>query len=471
MEVGLQSELNQYYMGWFVTCLLSLFAFRKYFHVGEASTSRPQAVVSSEFTRFQRSYVIVYLIMMGADWLQGPYVYALYKHYGYGIAEIGMLFIVGFGSSMIFGTIVGSMADKYGRKKLCLTFGVLYSLSCLTKHSSDYRMLLLGRFMGGVSTSILFSSFESWMVHEHHLARYPEDWLGLTFSICTSGNGIVAIGSGVVAGVVRDKFGPVAPFDVSLLCLIAGSLLVAFTWNENTGDSTIDLSHTLSNALERLKADPKIIYLGIIQSFFEGAMYIFVFMWTPALEDSSPFVGHHISHGWIFASFMICTLLGSGIFQLAMEKQMKVEKLALQMISVAAVSLLLPAFTDSHILRLLCFFVFEMCVGLFWPSLGFLRSRYVPEEVRATTMNFFRVPLNLIVVLVLANIDKLSHFQVFCLCFLVLLPALYCQKKLCDLSDHAEDAAAKSSASSAGADKEPVPLKELKPSAKGAVGH
>ncbi len=50
--------------------------------------------------------------MMGADWLQGPYVYALYKHYGYGIADIGMLFIVGFGSSMIFGTVVGSMADK-----------------------------------------------------------------------------------------------------------------------------------------------------------------------------------------------------------------------------------------------------------------------------------------------------------------------------------------------------------------------
>ncbi len=32
---------------------------------------------------------------------------------------------------------------------------------------------------------------------------------------------------------------------------------------------------------------------------------------------------------------------------------------------------------------------------------------YVPEEVRATTMNFFRVPLNLIVVGVLANVCPL----------------------------------------------------------------
>lgn len=46
------------------------------------------------------------------DWLQGPYVYALYSYYGFDVKDIGRLFIAGFGSSMIFGTIVGSLADK-----------------------------------------------------------------------------------------------------------------------------------------------------------------------------------------------------------------------------------------------------------------------------------------------------------------------------------------------------------------------
>lgn len=46
------------------------------------------------------------------DWLQGPYVYALYQYYGYEVGDIGRLFIAGFGSSMIFGTIAGSLADK-----------------------------------------------------------------------------------------------------------------------------------------------------------------------------------------------------------------------------------------------------------------------------------------------------------------------------------------------------------------------
>jgi hypothetical protein len=81
------------------------------------------------------NFVLVFLIMKGADWLQGPYVYALYQHCtfaslaalclspslrhlfaprcvdGFGIGAIGQLFIVGFGASLLFGTIVGSAAD------------------------------------------------------------------------------------------------------------------------------------------------------------------------------------------------------------------------------------------------------------------------------------------------------------------------------------------------------------------------
>ncbi len=52
------------------------------------------------------------LCATAGDWLQGPYVYALYQHYGFDRGDIGRLFIAGFGSSMIFGTIVGSLADK-----------------------------------------------------------------------------------------------------------------------------------------------------------------------------------------------------------------------------------------------------------------------------------------------------------------------------------------------------------------------
>lgn len=105
---------------------------------------------------------------IAADWLQGPYVYALYAQYGFGKQEIAQLFVAGFGSSLLFGTFIGGIADRFGRKKNCIMYGVLYSLACLSKHSSNFHILLLGRILSGISTSLLYSAFESWMVHEHN---------------------------------------------------------------------------------------------------------------------------------------------------------------------------------------------------------------------------------------------------------------------------------------------------------------
>ena len=48
--------------------------------------------------------MIPFLLAMGGDWLQGAYVYALYQNYGYSQQEIALLFVMGFGSAMIFGS-------------------------------------------------------------------------------------------------------------------------------------------------------------------------------------------------------------------------------------------------------------------------------------------------------------------------------------------------------------------------------
>lgn len=55
-------------------------------------------------------------------------------------------------------------------------------------------------------------------------------------------------------------------------------------------------------------------------------------------------------------------------------------------------------------IQLAAFCGFEFCVGLFWPSMMKMRAQYVPEEMRATIINFFRFPLNLFVCLVLQNV-------------------------------------------------------------------
>jgi len=68
--------------------------------------------------RFQRLYLPGFLLAMLADWLQGPFVYALYQGYGIDREHNGYLFVAGFGSSAIFGTVVGSFATSSGGASL-----------------------------------------------------------------------------------------------------------------------------------------------------------------------------------------------------------------------------------------------------------------------------------------------------------------------------------------------------------------
>ena len=102
------------------------------------------------FVRFQALYVGVFLLMMAGDWLQGPYMYALYAAYGFSQAEIAQLFVAGFGASMVFGTFVGALADTVGRKRGALLYVAVYAASCATKHWRSYSVLMLGRLLGGI---------------------------------------------------------------------------------------------------------------------------------------------------------------------------------------------------------------------------------------------------------------------------------------------------------------------------------
>jgi Na+/melibiose symporter-like transporter len=97
------------------------------------SSAASDTAANIRHSQLLRKYLFVYLFAACSDWLQGPYVYALYDAYGYSQHDIAVLFVAGFGSSMVFGSFVGGMADQGGRKKFVILFAIIYSLSCMTK--------------------------------------------------------------------------------------------------------------------------------------------------------------------------------------------------------------------------------------------------------------------------------------------------------------------------------------------------
>jgi MFS family permease len=338
---------------------------------------------------------------MASDWLQGPYVYALYKSYGLSIDDISMLFIAGFGSSMVMGTFVGAISDKYGRKRLALVFGVLYSVSCLTKLSPEFHWLMVGRLTGGVATSLLFSVFEAWMVYEHTSRGFDPEWIGQTFGKCHFGNGVVAIVSGLVASFVASRWGPVAPFMVSLALLVVVTAIIFATWTENYGDSTIELYPMFVKGAGVFVSDRRVLLLGIVQSCFEGAMYSFVFWWNPLLNQIDGRYDWQL--GVLFACFMLCVMIGSTVYSLLVSGVHKSESIGVLNYALAAAALVLPAVSSSPLFVVLGFLVFEFTCGVYFPCQGVLRSRYIPEESRASVMNIYRIPLNAFVLAVITS--------------------------------------------------------------------
>ncbi|XP_073297715.1 uncharacterized protein [Primulina huaijiensis] len=417
-----------------------------------SKTNKDRINASAAFNSFKNNYVLVYSIMMAGDWLQGPYVYYLYSTYGFGKGEIGQLFIAGFGSSMLFGTIVGSLADKQGRKRACVTYCVSYILSCLTKHSPQYKVLMIGRILGGIATSLLFSAFESWLVAEHFKRDFDQQWLSITFSKAIFfGNGLVAILSGLVGNLLVDtlNLGPVSPFDAAGIILAIGMAVILSSWTENYGDPSEnkDLLTQFKGAAVAIASDEKIALLGAIQSLFEGSMYTFVFLWTPALSPND----EEIPHGFIFANFMLSSMLGSSIAsRLLARNTLRVEIYMQIVFVISSASLLLPVLTNflvppsdvkgggisfSGSLQLLGFCIFEACVGIFWPSIMKMRSQYIPEEARSTIMNFFRIPLNIFVCIVLYNVNAFPITVMFGMCSIFLFVAYILQRRLAAIGD------------------------------------
>eukprot|EP01098_Paradermamoeba_levis_P007008 TRINITY_DN2912_c0_g1_i5.p1 TRINITY_DN2912_c0_g1~~TRINITY_DN2912_c0_g1_i5.p1 ORF type:complete len:450 (-),score=150.21 TRINITY_DN2912_c0_g1_i5:137-1486(-) len=408
--------MYQFFFGAFVA-LAVLCAIVHYLSRDQGSKATSEQENDPIFKRFQTNFLVIYIVAMGSDWLQGPYVYALYRAYGFDKEQIAQLFVVGFLSSMVFGTVVGGLADKYGRKRMCIAFGVLYAISCLTKLYNDFWILMVGRLLSGVATSLLFSSFESWMVHEHHRRNFTPESLSGTFSLSIFCNGLVAIVAGLVASFSAQQWGYVSPFMISLVCLLVVVVLVSVTWSENFGDSSIMPIQTFSNAINDMKEDPKIPILGLVQSLFEGAMYTFVFMWTPALQQENK-VDEDLPFGLIFACFMVCIMIGSSFFRILISKRfgMEPEDIIRSMLFFASASLFVPFFTTNPYYLTISFLCFEVCCGIYFPAAGTLRGKIIPEHTRSAIMNFFRVPLNFLVVVVLLKIKTFQNATVFFLC-------------------------------------------------------
>jgi len=265
-----------------------------------------------------------------------------------------------------------------------------------------------------------------------------DDYLSQTFELAYGGDALVAILAGQTASLAATHTGnPTGPFLLSPLFITPAILLTTLFWVERKGgrecengssdiedDDTIERNDEGQNlegkktkdkspvatdcchqesGLEIIFSDPKIILIGLVQSLFEGSMYIFVLVWPPAISNSirqgfgpaavTPF-------GTVFSCFMASCLLGSILFGQCRCSLVDVKSIMVTMLFISTIAFSVSVFAiqkESLPAIIFAFLIFEVCVGVYFPSMGTIRSQLLPESHRPVIMSLFAVPLNILV--------------------------------------------------------------------------
>ncbi|KAJ8347130.1 hypothetical protein SKAU_G00285310 [Synaphobranchus kaupii] len=388
------------------------------------------AVANPAFRSFQTLFLRGYLLALWADWLQGPYLYKLYRHYNFLESQIAILYVCGLASCLLFAPAAAWLPQAIGRRNTCLLFCLAYSACCLTKLSRDYFVLILGRMLGGLSTSLLATAFEAWYLHRHlDVCDFPREWIPTTFARAAGWNHGLAVGAGLVANLLAEwaGLGPVAPFLLAVPCLVACGWVVLWDWGRAEAEGGVgeDQSGPLLGApstaaaaaippgpklsararfwraclegLRCLLSDRRVMLLGAVQALFESVLYIFVFLWTPVLDPHGPPLGI------VFSCLMAASMAGSALYRLATSSRYRLQPAHLLCAAVllAAFSFGVLTFSTAPgrprpLQSFLAFLLLELGCGLYFPAVGFLQGRVIPEDRRAGVLAWFRLPLHLL---------------------------------------------------------------------------
>ena len=161
-------------------------------------------------------------------------MYVLYEGYGYSVAS---LYSLGFVSGAFSSPFTGAFVDKFGRKKAAMLYCLL---EIVINYMEQYPILIglvMSRVIGGITTNLLCSCFETWLVTEHRSRGFSEEKLEIILRDSGIVSNSAAILSGFLAHCLASALGPVGPFQGAMTTTFFALILVASLWTENYGDA------------------------------------------------------------------------------------------------------------------------------------------------------------------------------------------------------------------------------------------
>jgi MFS family permease len=377
-------------------------------------------------------------------------LYVLYQGYGFSVAS---LYCLGFITGALTAPITGPMIDKFGRKKSALVYCALEVGINLLEQFPFLTGLIVSRVVGGVTTNLLSTVFETWLDTEYRNRGFAKEEYETLMRDSVVVSNLAAIASGYLAHVLAEKLGPVGPFEGAVACTAVAFVVVFVLWTENYGSlgkagESKSVMAELNDTFSAIKSDSRVLRVCITQGLTMGSLHIFIFLWSPVLKGfASGAAGSSIgldahgepAYGLIFGSFMaagvigglcspcfrkVVTLLLSPLAKtsvpdmVTIEGEGEVRPMAVEFQGafcyfLCAFLLLVPctlptSSPNSFAYAFLSFVVYEFLVGVYSPCEGVIRSIYMPPDSRGSMMTFPRIIVNVAVALGVLSTEFIS---------------------------------------------------------------
>lgn len=157
-------------------------------------------------------------------------------------------------------------------------------------------------------------------------------------------------------------------------------------------------------------AKPFIFVLGLIESFGFSGLHIFIFTWNPTLKE----VSKDFDSSYVFTILMMSLMTGGSSFSFVYSFFKQRSLSCAIVVNLLAMGGFFLIYTKStYMMTLIGFILYEISVGLFYPSFSKIKSEYLPKDKRGTLTNIFKIPFNLIVIFLLINTNKIFTISQF----------------------------------------------------------
>ena len=391
----------------------------------KSTTTAATAITTKEFKAFQTSFLTGYSLMILCELLSTASFYQTYVALNLTLEQITKLYVITLVSTTGCG-ILTEIVDVGTRKNKCILSGILYTISMLTIFvGGHFDLVLIGRLVYGAAAALHHSSFESYVINEHTSLGFPDDWLTQTFTLLTHAMALVAAMSGSLGQLATSAGGPLGCAGLCCIMSAGTSIYLGVSWAKDMGGPKFMLSGFLISVKQTLQATqtnrPMMLLMGI-SSLCESSITIFTFYWAPWITFMVVEESHTVPYPIVFATYIAASMLGNYLYQMSSEKggtgsvgAANVDSIFQALLFVSSTAFFLGAVFQTPSLAFFISIIVQMCIGGYWPSVGYLRGRYVLPELRATFLTISRVISSIIAVAVLTHIHH-SPFLILIVC-------------------------------------------------------